>query len=122
MGSHPINLALRFLLELAALFSAGMWGWNQSNEWPKYFLALGIPVILAAMWGIFAVPGDPSRSGSAPIITPGIVRLCLELTIFGFATWSLYDLGWNRVGLILGIVVVLHYAASYDRLMWLLNK
>jgi hypothetical protein len=33
MGSHPINLAIRFLLEVAALTSTGMWGWRVSDAW-----------------------------------------------------------------------------------------
>jgi hypothetical protein len=31
MANHPINLALRFLLELAAWGSMGYWGW-QTHE------------------------------------------------------------------------------------------
>ena len=33
MGSHPINLTIRFLLELSALAAIGIWGWNQSDDW-----------------------------------------------------------------------------------------
>jgi hypothetical protein len=33
MGSHPINLAIRFLLEVVALTSMGMWGWRASDGW-----------------------------------------------------------------------------------------
>jgi hypothetical protein len=120
MGSHPINLALRFLLEMVALLSVGMWGWKQSDGWLRFVLMIGIPVVLAAIWGTFAVPDDPSRSGHAPVVTPGAVRLVIELGIFAFATWSLYDIGLLKWSMALGIVVVLHYAASYDRIIWLL--
>ena len=67
MGSHPINLALRFLLELSALFAMGVWGWRYSEGWLRFVLALSIPIIAAVLWGTFAVPDDPSRSGGAPI-------------------------------------------------------
>ena len=66
MGSHPINLAFRFLLELAALVASGFWGWRQSDGGFRYILAIGIPVFLAVVWGTFAVPNDPSRSGKSP--------------------------------------------------------
>ena len=33
--------------------------------------------------GVFAVPDDPSRSGSAPIAVPGLARLTLEAAVFG---------------------------------------
>ncbi|MGB5508782.1 MAG: YrdB family protein, partial [Robiginitalea sp.] len=69
MGSHPANLILRFLLEIIALISLGIWGWNQSESWFRFVLAIGIPGIIAVIWGTFAVPNDPSRSGSAPVTT-----------------------------------------------------
>ncbi len=119
MGSHPINLALRFLLELAALCSTGYWGWKQSDSWYRFLLAAGIPIILAAIWGTFAVPDDPSRSGSAQVAVPGIVRLVLELAIFASATWALYDLGMVKWSWILGLAVIIHYVISYDRILWL---
>ena len=63
MGSHPINLAIRFLLEITALITMGFWGWRQSEGWFRYILALIIPILAAVVWGTFAVPNDPSRSG-----------------------------------------------------------
>jgi len=122
MGSHPANLILRFLLEIMALMSLGIWGFEQSESWFRLVLAFGLPVILAVIWGIFAVPNDPSRSGSAPIITVGFIRLIIELGIFGFAIWSLHDIGYDNLSLIFGIVVLAHYLISYDRVLWLLKK
>jgi len=122
MGSHPINLIIRFLLEIIALFSVGLWGWKQSDGWLRFVLAIGIPIILAAIWGTFAVPNDPSRSGSAPIVTPWIIRLLIELGFFAFATWSVYDMGFSKISLALCITVVLHYILSYDRIMWLICR
>lgn len=122
MGSHPVNLAVRFLLELTALLATGIWGWRQGEGWIRFVLALGIPVILAAIWGTFAVPDDPSRSGSAPIVVPGIIRLAIELAIFAFATWALHDLGTTRLSLIFGIIVTIHYIISYDRIVRLVMR
>jgi len=122
MGSHPINLAIRFLLEIAALLAMGVWGWRQSEGWLRFVLGLGIPIILAIVWGTFAVPNDPSRSGAAPIAVPGILRLVIELAIFVFATWALYDLGYTSLSWILGIIVVIHYITSYDRILWLVTQ
>ncbi len=72
MGSHPINLAVRFILELTALVAAGMWGWHQSEGWLKFLLVITLPLLIAIVWGTFAVPDDPSRSGAAPIPISGI--------------------------------------------------
>ena len=122
MGSHLINLTLRFLLEISALVSVSIWGWTKSDGWLRFVLAIGIPIILAFVWGVFTVPNDPSRSGKAPIVTPGVIRFIIELGIFAFATWSLYDIGLKKLSLALGIMVSLHYIASYDRIIWLLSQ
>lgn len=120
MGSHPINLTVRFLLELIALISFGIWGWQQVDGWQRFLLAIAIPIILAAVWGTFAVPDDPSRSGSAPIVVPGIVRLFIELVFFAFAFWCLKEVNMIKASMIFGIVVFIHYVISYDRIKWLL--
>ena len=122
MGSHPINLAIRFVLELSALFSLGLWGWRSGNGWQRFALALLVPIVAAVLWGTFAVPGDPSRSGAAPIAVPGVVRLVLELGIFALAAWALNHAGFARASWILGIIVALHYVTSYDRIMWLVSR
>ncbi len=116
MSSNPINLALRFLLEIFSLAVTGIWGWKQSDSWGRLVLAIGLPVIVAAIWGTFAVANDPSRSGKAPVPVPGIVRLGIEFLVFGFATWALYSIGSNQLSLMLGALVLLHYIISYDRI------
>lgn len=122
MGSHPLNLALRFLLEVLALLSIGIWSYRLiPNGW-RYVLAALIPILVATAWGVFNVPGDPSRSGEAPVIVPGLIRLLLELTIFGFAVWCLTQSEMSRWAFILGGVVILHYAISYDRIAWLVQS
>ena len=122
MGSHPINLTVRFLLELAALAALGLWGWWQSDGWLRFVLALTLPLIAAVVWGTFAVPDDPSRSGAAPVPVPGLLRLAIELSIFGLAVWALFSLGYTRLGWGLGLIVALHYLTSYDRIAWLLAR
>ena len=99
-----------------------MWGWELSDTWIRFVLVLAFPIIIAAIWGIFAVPDDPSRSGAAPIAVPGIVRLIIELGIFFIATWALLDLGFTRLCWILGATVAIHYIISYDRIMWLIKR
>ena len=74
------------------------------------------------MWGAFAVPNDPSRSGTAPIAVPGILRLAIELAIFVFAIWTLYDLEYTKLSWIMGIIVAIHYITSYDRILWLIAQ
>jgi hypothetical protein len=122
VGSHPVNLALRFLLELCALAAAGYWGWRVGGGPWRFVLTLGVPLLLAVVWGTFAVPNDPSRSGDAPVPVPGVARLILELATFGFAVWALYAAGQPVLSLILTLLVVAHYAFSYDRIAWLVRQ
>lgn len=119
MGSNPVNLAFRFLLELAGLFAMGYWGWQQGDGWRGWLLMLGVPLIAAVLWGTFRVDNDP---GKAPVRVPGAVRLALELAYFGFATWALIDAGAVIAGWILGGAVLVHYLFSYDRILWLLKQ
>ena len=122
MGSHPLNLMFRFFLEIIALVSVGIWGW-QIGEGPlKYVLAIGLPILIALIWGVFAVPGDPSRSGKAPVPVPGLLRLLLEFAVFGLAGLCLFNMGYTTYSLIFVLLVVIHYALSYDRMIWLLKQ
>jgi hypothetical protein len=119
VANNPINLAVHFGLELAMLAAGGVWGWQQRADWLRFVLALAIPLIAAALWGTFRVPNDPR---AAPVAVPGVVRLALELGLFAFATWALYDAGYMRLSLIFGAVVLIHYAISYDRIVWLIRQ
>lgn len=122
MGSHPVNLAIRFFLELSALAAMGRWGWEQGQGIQRFILALCVPVFAAVMWGIFAVPNDPSRAGSAPVPVPGALRLGLEASFFLFAGWTLHAMGKTSLSELFLAVVILHYAVSYDRIAWLLRN
>lgn len=122
MGSHPINLTIRFLLELTALIVFGYWGWGVSDGWFRFVLVIGVPVIAAALWGIFAVPNDPSRSGKTPIPTSGLLRLFMEFSFFGLAAWALFDFEYTSLGWTYCTIVVIHYCLSYDRIIWLIKR
>jgi len=118
---HPANGALRFALELGALGAMGWWGHDQTDGGARYALMAGLPITAAMAWGVFAVPGDPSRGKDGWVPVSGEVRLLLEAAFFGFAAWSLHDLGEDALAVGLGSGVVLHYTMSLDRLKWLLK-
>lgn len=122
MGSHPINLGVRFILEIVALISVGVWGWNRTDGSLKYIFAIGLPILLGAIWGTFAVPDDPSRSGQTVIATSGVIRLIIELGIFSIATLAIYNQGQQKFSYVFATIVILHYLISYDRVLWLLEN
>ena len=119
MGQHPVNLAARFLLELLALYALGHWGWNQGEGAMRYAGAILLPLMAAALWGIFRVPGDP---GDAPVPVPGYARLMLEAAFFGGAVWAASASGFPQAAGVFGAAALLHYALSYDRILWLLKR
>lgn len=122
LGSHPLNLLFRFLLEILVLVTVAIWSWNEWDGWMGTVMAFALPFGLAVVWGSFTVPDDPSRSGKAPVPTPGPLRLMIELAILFFAVWCLYDLGRPRLALIFGLMILGHYIISLDRIRWLIKK
>ena len=122
MDANSINLGVRFLLEVASLISLGAWGWSLGEGNLKFIYALAIPVFAMVMWGVFAVPNDPSRSGAAPIPVPGLIRLALEISLFTVAIFSLISIRQLTLAWMLGIVVSVHYIYSYERILWLLRQ
>lgn len=118
MSQNPLNLVVWFLLEIAALVAMGYWGWRQGHGFMRYVLALGVPTLAAALLGIFRVPDDP---GPAPVAVPGGARLVLEVAYFAFAVCSLYVSSARAAAWTLGIVIVVRYAVSYDRIILLLK-
>lgn len=110
------------ILEVAVLAALGLWGWRSAEGWVGIVLALAIPLIAAALWGTFAVPDDPSRSGSAPVAVSGMVRLGLEAGLSAAALWALRDPGFSRLSVIFATAVIGHYLLSYDRVRWLIRQ
>jgi hypothetical protein len=119
MSKHPLNLAFRFSLEMAALLIFGFWGWESRTDWLRYILTGGLPLAAAAIWGAFRVPGDP---GNALVPIPGWLRLSLEALFFSLATLSLFNISTGAIAWIFGGCVLLHYGISYDRITWLVKQ
>lgn len=121
MGGHPLKLALRFALELAMLGALGLWGYRRGGAW-GWVLAVALPLTAAILWGVFAVPDDPSRSGKTVVATPGVLRLLLELSLFAGAALALWHVRHPILAGSLGATVLVHYALSYDRVAWLWSR
>lgn len=119
MSHNPLVLTLWFLLELAAVGSAAYWGWTQHDGILRLLLAIGVPLVLAVLWGTFRVDDGPKK---APVAIPGFLRLLLELAVFGTGVVLLYAAHQTNAALIFGGLVVLLYVMSYDRVIWLLTE
>ena len=111
------DLVLRFVLEVACLVGIAVAGWTVAPA-----VGVAAAVTAAAVWGVFAVPGDPSRSGDAPVRVPGWVRLLIELAVLlgGAAAWLVA--GRPVVAVTITALLVLHHVVSLPRVRWLLRQ
>jgi hypothetical protein len=87
-------LALRFLLELAALAALAWWGAGVHVA-----LAVAAPVAFAVLWGLFVAP-------KARIVLPLAARRAVELALWSAASAAL-ALAWTPLaGAVFGAVAV----------------
>ncbi len=121
MSQNPLNLALRFILELVLLFALAYWGWTRDIGPWRFLLAVGLPVVAAILWGTFRWPHEMAGSPKSPVPIPGWLRLLMEVILFGFAIWGLYDARATLAAVIFGLVTLFQYATSYDRIAAMLK-
>ncbi len=118
---NPALLAVRFLLELIAVVSFGVYGWRAFDSPWRYLLVVVLPIAAAVLWGTFAVPGDPSRNGEASVPVPGQARLLVEFVVLFGGAVALWAAGLPRLALASVIVLVGYHLLAYDRVVWLLT-
>lgn len=118
----PWNLLLRFVLEVGAIVAIAGWAMTLTDDWSRYAIATGLVLGVLTVWGVFNVPGDPSRSGNAPLRVPGVLRLLVELLVLGGGA-ACTALAWHvAAGAVFGALVVLHYSVAWRRFAWLLQQ
>lgn len=115
------NLALRFGLELGALAGLGYAAWKLTSSPVRWAAVTLVPIAAAAIWGVFNVLNDPSRSGAAPIEVNGWTRLAIELTILGGGAAAIAFAGRPNIGIVFGLLIAFHYVASTSRIEWLVQ-
>jgi Protein of unknown function (DUF2568) len=119
----PWVLSLRFGLEIGSLIALGAWARRAAGGGaPAWAAAIAAPLVAAAVWGIFAVPGDPSRSGKAPVRVSGGVRIVIEMAVFFGGAASLVSLGWWPWFDAFIAAFVVHHAGTAKRLLWLTRQ
>ena len=107
------NMALRLVLEIAALLAVGWWGFATTPNWLlRIALGLLLPVAMAAAWGVFRMAND----GGAPIVEiGGQLRLVLEAIYFAIAVAALFGLGRQDLAVGFVLVLLVHYGLDYPR-------
>ena len=98
------NLALKFLLELAALASFAIWGASSESGALAVAHAILAPLIVAMLWGRLAAPRSRHR-------LPRSTRILFELTVFALAVVALAISGHGTWAIGLGVVMAINAAA-----------
>ncbi len=96
----PINLGLRFLLELAMLAAFAFWGFHTGAQpLAKILLGVGVPLLVAVIWGALLAPRS-SRRLQDPAYS------ILVYFLFGLAALGLVIAGQVVLAVILAVVFV----------------
>jgi len=78
-----LNLALKFLLELAALAAFALWGASIADGTAAVVLAIGLPTVAVVLWGTLAAPKARHR-------LPLRRRAPFELGVFALGALALW--------------------------------
>ena len=98
------NLGLRFGLELATLGAVSLWGFEAgSSILTRFVLAIGLPMVVAVVWGAFVAPKARFRVSR-------VAWYALQFVIFGAAALAFASL-WSPVAGIAFAVVALENLA-----------
>lgn len=96
------NALLAFLLELVALACLCWWGFATGpNVLLSIVLGVGLPVVAAVVWGLFAAP-----RARVPLPRAGV--LTVKILIFGAATAALAALGQPILAAVFALVTAVN--------------
>ncbi|TFC42765.1 DUF2568 domain-containing protein [Cryobacterium shii] len=95
------NDILRFLLELFAFISLGIWGFAAwPLPWPGVVVGIVAPAFAILLWALF-------RSPKAVFKLDPFGKAVVEICVFGAAALAWWDLGLPLVGVIFAVVATL---------------
>lgn len=92
------NDVLRFVLELFAFVSLGIWGFVAwPLPWPGVLIGLGAPALAILAWALF-------RSPRAVFTLDPFGKAVVEIAVFGAAALAWWDLGQPVVAGVFAVV------------------
>ena len=102
MGSawNAVWLTAAFVSELAALAALCSWGFAHDGPLAlRLALGIGVPVVTAVLWGVFAAPQAPVHVVALSVL--------VKVVVFGAAVWALVATGHPRLAAALAVLAVL---------------
>ncbi|GAA3080441.1 hypothetical protein JOF29_004820 [Kribbella aluminosa] len=101
------NLLLAFLVEILALGVFARWGWDTGGTTvTRVLLAVGLPLVAAVLWGLFAAP--TAARGQVP-------RWIVKVLVFGLAGAALWSMGHPLLGIVFVVVVAANLAIIHTQ-------
>ncbi|MGY1691610.1 YrdB family protein [Geodermatophilus sp. SYSU D01105] len=89
-----------FATELGALAALGYWGWTSGGTaTARWLLALGVPLVAAVLWGLFAAP--------QAVVHLAVLAVLTKVAVFGAAGAALLAVGSPRLAAVLVVAAVL---------------
>jgi len=102
-----LNLLIRFTLEVVSLISLGFWGFKiGESSIAKYCLGIGIPLVIAFIWGVFGSPKAIWQL-SKPF------RWALVFAIYILSAFALFNIGQKNMSIIFMICVIINSILMY---------
>jgi hypothetical protein len=95
------NLALKFLLELAALAAFAVWGADVGSGATAVLFAIAAPLAVAVLWGLFAAPKASYR-------LPTSSRIPFELGVFLLAAIALAACGHTAAAVVFVLLALVN--------------
>ena len=92
------NDILRFILELFAFVSLGIWGFLAwPLPWPGILVGIGAPLFAILIWALF-------RSPKAVFTIDPFGKAIVEIFVFGAAAFAWWNLGQPIVAIVFAVV------------------
>lgn len=77
--------ALRFLCEVFAIVTLGIWGFSTFPFWLNIVVGIGAPVLAIVLWGLFRAP-------KAVLAVDPFVKALVEILVMGTAAYAWADM------------------------------
>jgi hypothetical protein len=77
--------ALRFLCEVFAIVTLGIWGFTTFPYWTNLVVGIGAPVLAIVLWGLFRAPKSVFAADQ-------FVKALVEIIVMGTAAYAWADM------------------------------
>jgi hypothetical protein len=106
---RSLNLAFRFVLEMAVLVALFLFGVSVSESFiVQLVIGIGLPLLAMVVWGLFVAPKSARR-------LPDPARLVLESAVFGSGVLAFFLSGNVLLGILLGLAAAVSITLMF---MW----